>query len=59
MLLWKETFPNEQLFALDKVAPWYTDIVNFLVTKVLPKDLARALKERIKSDAKYFVWDDP
>ncbi len=39
--------------------PWYADLVNYLVTKVVPFDLTRAKKEKLKSEAKYYVWDDP
>ena len=28
----REAFPEEQLFGVDLSAPWYVDIVNFLVT---------------------------
>ncbi|KAH9781478.1 Endonuclease [Citrus sinensis] len=42
-----------------RMVPWYADIVNYLVTRTLPSDLMRAQKDKIKSDAKYYVWDDP
>ncbi|KAH9705175.1 hypothetical protein KPL70_011778 [Citrus sinensis] len=41
------------------IVPWYADIVNYLSTRTLPSDLTRAQKDKIKSDAKYYVWDDP
>jgi len=55
----QETFPNEQLFSASGTLPWYANIVNYLVTNVLPPDLSRAQRDKIKSDAKYYVWDDP
>ena len=54
-----DNFPDEYLFSLQETVPWYVDIVNYLVTKTLPDDLSRAQKDKIKSDAKYYVWDDP
>ncbi|KAL0443923.1 UNVERIFIED_CONTAM: Transposon Ty3-I Gag-Pol polyprotein [Sesamum latifolium] len=54
-----DEFPDEHLHATQGITPWYADIVNFLVTGTLPRDLPRARKDKIKSDAKYFVWDDP
>ncbi|KAL0366952.1 UNVERIFIED_CONTAM: Retrovirus-related Pol polyprotein from transposon.6 [Sesamum radiatum] len=54
-----DEFPDEHLHATQGITPWYADIVNFLVTGTLPRDLPRAKKDKIKSDAKYFVWDDP
>ncbi|PIN01369.1 DNA-directed DNA polymerase [Handroanthus impetiginosus] len=54
-----DSFPDEYLFSVQKASPWYADIVNYLVTKSLPKDLSRTQRDKIKSDAKYYVWDDP
>lgn len=55
----KDDFPDEHLFVTQGMVPWYDDIVNYLVTRTLPSDLMRAKKDKIKSDAKYYVWDDP
>jgi hypothetical protein len=54
----QETFPNEQLFSASGTLPWYANIVNYLVTNVLTPDLSKAQRDKIKSDAKYYVWDD-
>ena len=49
-------FPDEQLFQLHGNSnPWYADIVNYLVTKNLPSDLTTYEKNKIKSNAKYYV----
>ena len=55
----QEMFPDEQLFSMSVTLPWYVNIVNCLVTNMLPLGLSKAQKDKIKSDAKYFVWDDP
>ena len=39
--------------------PWYANIVNYLVTNMFPPGLSKAQRDKIKSDAKYFLWDDP
>ena len=39
--------------------PWYANIVNYLVTNMLPPGLSKVQRDKIKNDAKYFVWDDP
>ncbi|KAL0287292.1 UNVERIFIED_CONTAM: hypothetical protein Scaly_2552200 [Sesamum calycinum] len=52
-------FPDEHLHIVRGITPWYADLVNFLVTGTLPRDLSRARKDKIRSEAKYFVWDDP
>ncbi|XP_031101912.1 uncharacterized protein LOC116005814 [Ipomoea triloba] len=55
----QDDFPDEHLFSVQKTIPWYADIVNYLVTRTLPADLSKSQKDKIKSDAKYYVWDDP
>ncbi|KAH9718388.1 hypothetical protein KPL71_022206 [Citrus sinensis] len=54
-----ENFPDEQLLHVGIVTPWYADIVNYLVTRTVPQEITSAQKAKIKSDAKYYVWDEP
>jgi len=54
----RETFPDEHLFNV-REAPWYADIVNFLVTQQFPPDATRWQKDKLKKEAKRYVWDDP
>ncbi|XP_074298328.1 uncharacterized protein LOC141629184 [Silene latifolia] len=53
------TFLDDTLLALSSIEPWYAHIVNFLVLQEFPKGLSRSQREKIKSNAKYYVWDDP
>ena len=55
----QEFFPDEQLFKTQGVSPWYADIANYLVGKILPDDMSKAEKNKIKAEAKYYVWDEP
>ncbi|XP_071923079.1 uncharacterized protein [Coffea arabica] len=55
----REAFPEEQLLAINSSTPWYADIVNFLVTNQLPAGWPKAKRDKLKSDAKYYIWDDP
>nr|KAJ0214371.1 hypothetical protein LSAT_V11C400177590 [Lactuca sativa] len=57
--LLRDDFPDDYLFSLTQSIPWYADIINFLVTKRYPDTFTRAQKDKLKSDAKYYVWDDP
>ncbi|XP_043817312.1 uncharacterized protein LOC122724981 [Manihot esculenta] len=54
-----EKFPDEHLFAVQEEEPWYADIVNFLVTGNVPTDLPKYKRDKIKKDARYYVWDEP
>lgn len=55
----QETFLDEQLFSTSVTLPWYANTVNYLVTNMLSPGLSKGERDTIKSDAKYYVWDDP
>ncbi|CAN6551177.1 unnamed protein product [Malus baccata var. baccata] len=54
-----ETFPDEQLMSIQVSEPWYADLVNFLVSKHIPSILNRNQRDKLKKDARFYVWDDP
>ncbi|KAK7390555.1 hypothetical protein VNO78_25864 [Psophocarpus tetragonolobus] len=56
-----DNFPDDCLFTLFSMdsAPWFVDVVNYLVTSILPPNMFRSQIDKLKSDAKYYVWDDP
>ena len=55
----RDDFPDEQLLQLQGKLPWYADLVNYLVVGVLPIDSTKAQTLKLKSESKYYVWDDP
>ncbi|XP_073137226.1 uncharacterized protein [Henckelia pumila] len=55
----REEFPDEQLFSVSTELPWYANIVNYLVTNGFPSEFSKAQKDKVRSDAKYYVWNDP
>jgi hypothetical protein len=55
-----ETFPDEQLMHIaHNLAPWFADIVNYLVTGQMPLHWGRQDKFKFLAMVKYFFWDDP
>ncbi|KAK8675809.1 hypothetical protein V6N13_033872 [Hibiscus sabdariffa] len=58
-LPFNDNFPDEYLFQIKGMIPWYADMVNYLTTGNLPYDLSKSRKAKIKSDSKHYVWDDP
>lgn len=54
----KEVFPDERLLAISTI-PWFADIVNYLVGKVVPPDFSFQQKKKLISDARDYLWDDP
>jgi hypothetical protein len=55
-----ETFPDEQLMQIaHNLTPWFTDIVNYLITGQMPLHWGRQDKFKFLSMVKNFFWDDP
>ena len=54
-----EAFPDKQLMSREVSEPWYADLVNFLVSKQVPCTLNKNQREKLKKDARFYVWDDP
>ncbi|CAN6570116.1 unnamed protein product [Malus baccata var. baccata] len=54
-----ETFPNEQLMSVKVSEPWYADLVNYLVSKHVPSELLKHQCDKLKKEARFYVWDDP
>lgn len=53
-----ETFFDEQLMHVSQL-PWYTDIVNYLVTNQMPQHWLKHDRSKFLSEVRYFYWDDP
>ncbi|KAA3466524.1 reverse transcriptase-like protein [Gossypium australe] len=54
----KEDFLYEQLLIATTLL-WYADIVNFLVSGLLPPDLNSQGKHKFFNDARFYYWDEP
>ncbi|RDX78331.1 Retrovirus-related Pol polyprotein from transposon 17.6, partial [Mucuna pruriens] len=55
----RDEFPDEQLLHITTPIPWFADICNFVATSQFPPEASRLYKEKLQSDAKYYIWDDP
>jgi len=60
----QDSFPDEVLLALIVVKgmfpqPWFVDIVNYLVVSTTPPSFSKSERIKLKSKAKYYVWEDP
>ncbi|KAK9009180.1 hypothetical protein V6N11_035725 [Hibiscus sabdariffa] len=42
-----------------RAIPWYADIVNFLVSGIVPPDLSSQGRKKFRHDVKIFYWDKP
>ena len=60
----RDDFPDDHLYILYSISnslstPWFANIVNYLVASVFLPLASKAQKDKIKSDTKHFIWDDP
>jgi len=56
----RDDFPDESLLTLSaSPSPWFANIVNYLATSVFPSVASRAQCDKLKSDARYYIWDYP
>ena len=39
--------------------PWYADIVNYLACGVVPHEFSYQQKRKLRTDSRYYIWDDP
>ena len=54
-----EHFPDEHLLSVGTRLPWFADIVNYLASHQTPSDWPKAKKDKLRSDSKYYIWEDP
>ncbi|OMO55303.1 Integrase, catalytic core [Corchorus capsularis] len=55
-----DNFPDETIWAMQETqAPWYADIVNYLVSNIVPHNLNHHQRKKIFAELKYYMWDEP
>ncbi|RDX70335.1 Retrovirus-related Pol polyprotein from transposon 17.6, partial [Mucuna pruriens] len=55
----RDEFSYEQLLHFTTPTPWFVDVYNFVVASQFPPEASQLYKEKLRSDAKYYIWDDP
>ena len=54
-----DAFPFDSLHAVSEVVPWYAPVANYLVSHTFPSNFTKHQRDKLKSESKYFIWDDP
>ena len=56
-----DEFPDEKLLAIEekKAVPWFADLVNYLVAKVIPPEFNYQQKKRFFAHLKHYYWEEP
>ncbi|XP_074356455.1 uncharacterized protein LOC141696173 [Apium graveolens] len=52
-------FLDEQLFGVQEEEPWFADLVNYLVSNVIPPELSYAQRKKFLHEVKWYRWDEP
>ncbi|RDY13701.1 Retrovirus-related Pol polyprotein, partial [Mucuna pruriens] len=55
----RDEFPDEQLLHIKASTPWFVSICNYVATSQFLLEASQLHKEKLQSDAKYYIWDDP
>jgi hypothetical protein len=53
-----DNFPDEHLFAISVITPWYADIANYLSSGMLPPSLTSKEKKKIIKQSARYTWID-
>lgn len=58
-----DSFPEEHLYFINTLGqvdtPWFTYFANYLIARVLPKDITSHLEKKFFANVKHYTWDDP
>ena len=54
-----ESFPDEQLFMVREEEPRFIDVMNYLVSNVIPAELSYAQRKKFLHEVKWYRWDEP
>ena len=55
-----ETFYNEYLLTIaSKELPWFADIVNYLVSGILPYGMDYRQRKKFLYDSRFYYWEEP
>ncbi|RDX73053.1 Retrovirus-related Pol polyprotein from transposon 17.6, partial [Mucuna pruriens] len=55
----RDEFPDEQLLHIKASTPLFANICNYVATSQFPPKASSLYKEKLQSDTKYYIWDDP
>ncbi|KAL4275939.1 hypothetical protein AHAS_Ahas20G0157300 [Arachis hypogaea] len=54
-----DSFPLDSLHAVSDSFPWFAPMANYLVAKIFPPNFLKNQRDKLRSDSKYYIWDDP
>ncbi|XP_015947123.1 uncharacterized protein LOC107472067 [Arachis duranensis] len=54
-----DSFPLDSLHAVSDNFPWFAPMANYLVAKFFPPNFSKHQRDKLRSDSKYYILDDP
>ena len=57
--IWDDFLDESLMILSSSSSPWFANIVNYLAASIFPPLASRAQCDKLKTDARYYIWDDP
>ncbi|XP_015954883.1 uncharacterized protein LOC107479247 [Arachis duranensis] len=54
-----DPFPLDSLHAVSASFPWFAPMANYLVARIFPPNFSKNQRDKLRSDSKCYIWDDP
>ncbi|XP_072062156.1 uncharacterized protein [Arachis hypogaea] len=54
-----DSFPLDGLHTVLDSFPWFAPMANYLVANIFPPNFSKHQRDKLRSDSKYYIWDDP
>ncbi|KAL4306583.1 hypothetical protein AHAS_Ahas16G0192800 [Arachis hypogaea] len=54
-----DSFPLDILHVVSDSFPRFAPMANYLVAKIFPPTFLKNQRDKLRSDSKYYIWDDP
>ena len=54
-----DCLPGETLMKISTRTPWYADLVNYIVGKIVPTEYSYHQRKKFLHDVKQYYWDEP
>jgi hypothetical protein len=54
----EDNFPDENLFSISTLTPWYENVTNYLLTGKMPQELSPREKQKVIQLSANYMWHD-
>ena len=54
-----DDFPDASLMSISLYVPWFANLVNYIVTGLIPEHMSSFQAQKLKREAEHYIWDEP